>query len=59
MKEPSESYVEWHCRACTRAHFTPTINGVPDWTPPTGWTHGHDRFARAQCPACSHKEASK
>ena len=56
MREPSESFVEWYCRECTRTHHEATIRGVPDWNPPAGWTHGHDRFARAKCPTCSRKE---
>ena len=56
MREPSESFVEWHCRECSKGHNEATVAGTPNWDPPAGWTHGHDRFARAKCPACSGKE---
>ena len=59
MNEPMTSFIAWHCRKCTRAHLTPTIAGVPDWTPPSGWTHGTDRFARATCAACATKDTAK
>ena len=59
MNEPMTSFIAWHCRTCPRVHNAPTVRGVPDWTLPAGWTHGTDRFARAQCPACSNKKASK
>ena len=58
MNEPMTSFIAWHCRECTRTYNAPTVGGVPDWSLPTGWTHGNDRFARAQCPACSNSKDS-
>ena len=59
MNEPMTSFIAWHCRTCPRVHNAPTVAGTPNWDPPPGWTHGTDRFARATCAVCSHKEPTK